>query len=148
MYDTGRFFTISGEHLESTPRQVEERSAVLAQLHAGIFTAPYEVAKNRHQYSVGNGRLLHDDLHDHRRHDGAKDDHDHHHEIVLRAMRANNGARCSRLWNGDINGHVSASEADLALCSSLAFWTGGDAEEMDRLFRESGLYRRKWDTPH
>jgi putative DNA primase/helicase len=97
---------------------------------------------------VGNGLLLHDGRHDHRRHDGAKDDPDHHHDIVLRAMRAKNGARFSRLCNGDINGHVSASEGDLALCSSLAFWTGGDAEVMDRLFRESWLYRRKWDTPH
>jgi putative DNA primase/helicase len=27
----------------------------------------------------------------------------------------------------------------------LAFWTGGDAQRMDRLFRCSGLMREKWD---
>lgn len=27
----------------------------------------------------------------------------------------------------------------------LAFWCGGDTDQMDRLFRESGLMREKWD---
>jgi len=36
----------------------------------------------------------------------------------------------------------------MALCSLLAFWTGGDAEQMDCLFRESGLVRPKWDEQH
>jgi hypothetical protein len=27
----------------------------------------------------------------------------------------------------------------------LAFWTGGDAARIDTLFRQSGLYRKKWD---
>lgn len=33
----------------------------------------------------------------------------------------------------------------MALVSMLAFWTGGDKEQMDRLFRQSGLMRAKWD---
>jgi len=37
------------------------------------------------------------------------------------------------------------SEADLALCSALAFWTGRDADRIDRLFRSSGLMREKWE---
>ena len=27
----------------------------------------------------------------------------------------------------------------------LAFWCGGDTEQIDRLFRQSGLYREKWE---
>ena len=42
-------------------------------------------------------------------------------------------------------GYGSHSEADLALCGMLAFWTGGDATRIDSLFRQSGLYREKWD---
>ena len=42
-------------------------------------------------------------------------------------------------------GYPSASEADLGLCKILAFWTGNDAERIDRLFRRSGLMRNKWD---
>ena len=66
-------------------------------------------------------------------------------EVVKKALAASNGARFSRLWNGDTEGYGSHSEADLALCGMLAFWTGGDAARIDTLFRQSGLYRKKWD---
>jgi len=33
------------------------------------------------------------------------------------------------------------------LCGILAFWCGRDTGQMDRLFRQSGLYREKWDRP-
>lgn len=38
------------------------------------------------------------------------------------------------------------SDADAALMSHLAFWTGCDAARMDRLFRRSGLMREKYET--
>ncbi len=44
--------------------------------------------------------------------------------------------------------YPSQSEADLALCNKLAFWTGKDAGQMDALFRQSGLMRPKWDERH
>jgi putative DNA primase/helicase len=34
------------------------------------------------------------------------------------------------------------------LSNHLAFWTGRDADRMDRLFRRSGLMRPKWDECH
>jgi hypothetical protein len=36
----------------------------------------------------------------------------------------------------------------MGLCFFLGFWTGGDPERMDQLFRDSGLYREKWDRRH
>lgn len=36
------------------------------------------------------------------------------------------------------------SSADVALLGHLAFWTGCDAERMDRIFRRSALMRDKW----
>lgn len=39
----------------------------------------------------------------------------------------------------------SQSEADLALCTILAFWCNYDAEQIDRIFRTSNLYREKWE---
>lgn len=39
----------------------------------------------------------------------------------------------------------SQSEADLSLCMRLAFWTDCNPDQMDRIFRASGLYRAKWD---
>ena len=40
---------------------------------------------------------------------------------------------------------ASQSEADLSLCNMLAFWCRRDTERMDRIFRQSGLMREKWD---
>ncbi len=48
-------------------------------------------------------------------------------------------------WEGD---YPSQSEADLAFCSKLAFWTGKDAFNMDAIFRRSKLMREKWDEKH
>ena len=39
-------------------------------------------------------------------------------------------------------------KADMALCCKLAFWSNKDKQQMDRLFRQSGLYREKWDIKH
>lgn len=45
-------------------------------------------------------------------------------------------------WQKDFK---SQSEADYKLCKMLAFWCGPDEEHVDRLFRKSKLYRKKWD---
>jgi len=55
------------------------------------------------------------------------------------------GVQIQRLWDGDTSGFPSPSEADLALCSHLAWWTQKDRSEVDRLFRLSGLMRDKWN---
>ena len=49
------------------------------------------------------------------------------------------------LFDGDTSGYESASEADSALCTLLAFWTDRNPEQIDRIFRQSGLYRPKWE---
>ena len=68
-------------------------------------------------------------------------------ELLQRAFRARNGQHFQQLWSGDTSAYGSHSEADFALCSNLAFWTQCRAEQMDRLFRQSGLIRPKWDAP-
>ncbi|MGI6384633.1 MAG: phage/plasmid primase, P4 family [bacterium] len=67
--------------------------------------------------------------------------------VIEKAIAAKNGVAFAKLWEGDISGYPSQSEADLAFCSHLAFWCGRDTAQMDRLFRHSGLYRDKWDRP-
>lgn len=69
-------------------------------------------------------------------------------ELIERARRAENGTKFARLWAGDSSNYASPSEADLALCMMLAFWTARDAARIDRLFRQSGLHRDKWDERH
>lgn len=66
-------------------------------------------------------------------------------ELLQMAKASKNGATFTALWDGSTMGYASQSEADLALCSHLAFWTGKDAAKMDSMFRQSGLMRDKWD---
>lgn len=40
---------------------------------------------------------------------------------------------------------ASQSEADLSLCNDLAFWSNKNPYTMDEVFRQSALYRPKWD---
>jgi primase-polymerase (primpol)-like protein len=68
--------------------------------------------------------------------------------LLKKAQRASNGPKFERLWGGNTGGYESNSEADMALCCLLAFWSGGDQRQMDRLFRQSGLLREKWDEVH
>lgn len=68
-------------------------------------------------------------------------------EVIYKAHHAKNGDVFAKLWNGDSLAYKSESEADLALCNLLAFWTNKNPAQMDNLFRVSGLYREKWDRP-
>jgi hypothetical protein len=66
-------------------------------------------------------------------------------EVIARARAAANGAKFMRLWAGDTTAYGGDdSAADLALLSILSFWTQ-DADQLNRLFRRSGLYREKWE---
>jgi hypothetical protein len=67
-------------------------------------------------------------------------------DVLNRMFRAANGARAQALFNGDTSAYDGDdSRADSALCFHLAFWSGGDVDQIDRLFRQSSLYREKWE---
>lgn len=69
-------------------------------------------------------------------------------QVIEIASRAANAEKFLSLYEGSALNEVGAdhSALDLALCKILAFYCGGDAEQMDRLFRESALMRDKWDS--
>ena len=66
-------------------------------------------------------------------------------ELIDKAGKARNGGKFTALMVGDTSAYSSANEADYALCGILAFWANGDEEQIDRIFRSSGLMRPKWD---
>lgn len=119
IYEEGRFFTVTGQHVKGTPMTINERTEQAAQIHENIFPPKTERSSRLSQPS-GDG-------------------------IIEKIRASKQGDKFSRLFAGDTTGYASQSEADLALCSILAFWTGNDVGEMDRLFRVSGLMRPKWD---
>src|SRR5215218_2884528 len=126
IYTHERYFTMTGRHLQGTPHKIETREEQLLALRRRVLGVLPSV--NGHispRPEIGN------ELSDQ--------------EIIRRAAEAENGEKFRRLWTGDTSGYASASEADQALCSRLAFWTGPDADRIDSLFRKSGLYRDKWE---
>ena len=128
MYDTGRYFTVTGNHTPGTPTSIEDRQAQLEILHETVFRVAEQNRDSNHHIPNAHTVLVDDT------------------ELIDRASRASNGDKFRRLWSGEWQGeYPSQSEADQALCTHLAFWTGKDPDRIDRLFRQSGLMRNKWD---
>jgi len=144
MYSHARYFTMTGKRYGDCPAVVADGDDALAWIHQQFIAATKKApAKSRKKKQAG--QPLGDD------------------EILEKARSAKNGAAFAALWEGRWESYchpnesadspgapvfASQSEADLALCCKLAFWTGKDRERMDRLFRQSGLMREKWDTRH
>ena len=68
-------------------------------------------------------------------------------EVIQRLRQSRQCHKFDALMRGNTTGYGSQSEADIALCSVIAFWTQ-DAPVIDAIFRESQLYREKWDEKH
>ena len=68
-------------------------------------------------------------------------------EVIQHIQQSKQCHKFDALMRGDITGYGSQSEADIALCSVIAFWTQ-DTHVMDAIFRQSQLYRDKWDERH
>lgn len=131
IYDRGRYFTVTGQHLKRTPDTIKERQSELLVLHADLFANPNGKAKAGAEPRFAEPSVLTDA------------------QLINRAKSAKNGRKFSRLWAGEWEAdYDSQSEADLALCSMLAFWTGPNSGRIDKLFQQSGLYRNKWDERH
>ena len=69
-------------------------------------------------------------------------------QLLERMFNSQHGHEIKQLYEGNIDGYQSQSEAELALCNHLAFWTDKDTGRIDSLFRHSGLMRTKWDEKH
>ena len=67
-------------------------------------------------------------------------------QVIAHASASESGEKFKALYAGNWEeGYDSQSDADMALVSILAFWCGNVEEQIDRIFRTSGLFRPKWD---
>ena len=127
LYEAGRFFALTGNLFPGSSPTIEDRQAEIELLHAELFPPPKTPARSVNGTTSPAAALT----------DA---------EIIDKMFDARNGADVRRLWEGDTSGYASHSEADLALCSHLACWCGGDTGRIDALFRQSGLHREtKWE---
>lgn len=133
---TNRYLTLTGDVLNG--EEVNERGSEVAELLEKYMsrrnrmtdeTAP-AVEYSTEGESSSEALLLDDE------------------EVLARLLSPRNAdhEKVALLWNGDWEGYYeSQSNGDLALCNKLAFYTRKNAAQMDRLFRQSGLMRNKWD---
>ena len=66
---------------------------------------------------------------------------------ILSDLRKQKNAKkfISLFDDGEIPARKTQSEADAALCAMIAFRAGPNPELIDSIFRQSALYRNKWD---
>jgi primase-polymerase (primpol)-like protein len=124
VYDRARYFTVTGDAYGG-PRSLREAQAVISKLLEWIGRdkqrTPARRPPARRRY-LNNGELLE------------------------KARGARNGEKFRSLFDhGTVAGYRSHSEADLALASMLLYWADGDEDRAGELFRQSALYRPKWD---
>jgi hypothetical protein len=122
--------TVTGYWIKGTAKDVTESQGALDWLYETYF----KPKEQPNAHPKGNGvSPSHDDQ-----------------EVIDKAIAARNGGKLAALFYGgswQSQGYPSQSEADAALCSMLAFWTQ-DLGQIDRIFRQSALMRRKWDEVH
>lgn len=67
-------------------------------------------------------------------------------EVLEHAGKSANGERFIDYYEGNWQKYFdNQSDADMGFLSMLAFWCGCDEEQIDRIFRTSGMMRPKWD---
>jgi DNA adenine methylase len=138
VYDAGRYFAMTGQRLTELPATIEERQAEIEALYATLAPAEGEG-------TLPAGRPVP------RRSLSRSDE-----EVLKRARAAENGPKFRALYDqGRIDGYRDRntgapdhSAADFALMVLLAYWTNGNAAQMQRLFQASALYRpERWNQP-
>lgn len=122
MYDSGRYFTVTGQHVDGTPETVEQRSETLTDIHSEYIeteesqepdaAGETEVAKSDGKLSYTNE--VGDSLEEIRDRDGKLD------------------RLLSRLNPGDYGGDTS--RADMAAASKLWFWRF-DERQISKILR-------------
>jgi len=132
MYQAGRYFTFTGNHIPDIPKEIKESPEALKDLYNRRINTGEE-KRGRGRPKKGNVVIT-----------GRKAPVMSDSEIIKKCRSAKNYEAFEALYNGNFEGFDSQNEADLSLCRRFAFYTQ-NTEQIDRLFRSSGLYRPKWE---
>ncbi|MBQ9632932.1 MAG: hypothetical protein IJV04_08495, partial [Lachnospiraceae bacterium] len=67
-------------------------------------------------------------------------------QVIKHATSAANGEKFRDFLDGNWQQYYdNQSDADMSFVSMLCFWCGNDSEQIDRIVRNSGMMRSKWD---
>jgi primase-polymerase (primpol)-like protein len=133
IYDDDRYLTVTGRHVEGTSEKVEHQQDELDAAYEEFVgdsddedDGGDEEGENSTKSNPSSGSEP-----------TSLDDE----ELLGKAKRSE---KFARLWNGNTSDYDSPSEADMALCNLLAYWTRKDSARMVDLFGRSSLCREKW----
>lgn len=124
MYDWGRFFTVTGRRYDGTPAEIAGRQAYIDALYRRITAKAIDA---KPAPPAAPPATLED-------------------QQVIEMLNREPKGKGARLWSGNTSGYTSASEADAALVTKIAFYVGNDPARIDAIFRRSGLAREKWNA--
>jgi primase-polymerase (primpol)-like protein len=126
MYDGGRYLTVTGHRLEESFPDLVDFDEVINRVHDRMWPEKTEVPHEKR--GEGGTRTSIPDK-----------------ELLAKIRSSKQEDNFNHLWGGGPCGYPSDSEADLAFCNMLAFWCACNEAQMDRIFKNSGRYRPKWD---
>ena len=127
VYDSGRFFVMTGKAIGGYKHIVDDSDyGKINYLHNKYIASNEPSRKFNPSSDYGNGLPVE--------------------KIIEIASNSKNGLRFKLFLNGGWEQFYSSqSEADMAFANDLAFWTNRDYQMMDSIFRQSSLFRDKWD---
>lgn len=129
MYDSGRFFTVTGNAASDFRFVTEDDYGRIGYLHNKYIAKKETITENKPIENTTAGNNLPES------------------EIIRIAENSKNGMRFKLFMDGGWEQFYSSqSEADMAFANDLAFWTAMDFSKMDSVFRASSLMRDKWDS--
>ena len=128
MYQTGRFFALTGNNIIPDPTIKSMSDDEMKTLYEFLFGKDNIVQLHSESDNITPVDLSVA-------------------EIIKRAENsAKTGTRFTMFMKGGWEQFYSShSEADMAFANDLAFWTGRDFHKMDTIFRNSSLMREKFD---
>ena len=131
MYQTGRFFALTGNNIIPDPTIKSMSDDEMKTLYEFLFGKDNIVQLHSESDNITPVDLSVA-------------------EIIKRAENsAKTGTRFTMFMKGGWEQfYPSHSEADMAFANDLAFWTGRDFHKMDTIFRNSSLMREKFDEKH
>ncbi|MGX0706699.1 putative DNA primase/helicase [Staphylococcus capitis] len=127
MYDSGRFFTMTGKTIGKYKDVTEVSEQVFKTIYEKYLpdnTVKYPTTNN-YQQNIHNLSEI---------------------DVINEIYKSKQAKLFDDLMKGNYEPYyTSHSEADMALANILAFWCARDYSQMDSIFRQSNLYRDKWD---
>ena len=127
MYDSGRFFTMTGKNIGKYKDVTEVSEQVFKTIYNKYLpdnTVKYPTTNN-YQQNIHNLSEI---------------------DVINEIYKSKQAKLFDDLMKGNYEPYyTSHSKADMALANILAFWCARDYTQMDSIFRQSNLYRDKWD---